>query len=106
MSKLRTLLVRRLRPECVQAYRTYHEAVWPELLEAYRQAGITQINCFLHGCDLLVFSEYDMDLYAGQKEALASNPVERRWQALMETLRDRSMEQRYFEEVFHWENHG
>jgi L-rhamnose mutarotase len=106
MSKLRALSVRRLKQECNQTYWEHHRAVWPKLLETYRQAGIKQIDGFLQGCDLIVLSEDDMDIYATQKDELAGNPVETRWKAPMETLRNRIVEQRYFEQVFHWENHG
>jgi len=104
MTKHRTLSLRRLKPDCVQAYIDFHQQVWPELLEAYRQAGFTRIDCCLNGCDLVVCIEYEVDVYNKMKDALIRNPVEIRWQALMETLRDTSVEQQFFEEVFHWES--
>lgn len=104
MTKYRTLSLRRLKPECVPDYIHYHQQVWPELLEAYHQAGITRIDCCLNGSDLVVCIEYDSDVYEKRKDALRRNPIEIRWQALMETLRDTSVEQRFFEEVFHWES--
>lgn len=104
MAKYRTLSLRCLKPECVQDYVSYHQQVWPELLEAYHQAGITRIDCCLNGSDLVVCIEYDSDVYEKMKDALRHNPIEIRWQALMETFRDISVEQRFFEEVFHWES--
>lgn len=104
MAKHRTLSLRRLKPECIQAYRNYHEQVWPELLDAYDQAGIMWVSCFLQGCDLVVCIEYDEDVYEESRDALSHNPVEIRWQALMETLRDPGVEPRLFEEVFHSES--
>ena len=47
MSRRRMVSLARLRAECVREYVRLHQQVWPELLEAYRQAGITRISCFL-----------------------------------------------------------
>ena len=66
---------------------------------AYRKAGITQISCFLSGLNLVVYSEYEPEIYEMEKEALSRNS-EIRWQALMKTLRDPDFEQQAFE-VFH-----
>lgn len=103
MTKHRTLTLRRLKPECVQSYITYHQQVSPELLEAYRQAGITKIDCYLNKCDLVVSVEFEENIHEEMKDALSHNPVEVRWQELMESLRDIGMEEVFFEEVFHWE---
>ncbi len=101
MSKYRTMFRTRLKPECVQEYVRQHQQVWPELLAAYREAGITQISCFLNGLDLIVYSEYESEIYDKEKDALSHNPTEVRWQALMKTLRDPGFEAQYFDEVFY-----
>jgi L-rhamnose mutarotase len=94
------LSLSRLRPECVPEYLRLHKQVWPELLAAYRQAGITQISCFLNGLNLIVYSEYELDVYETAREALSRNGVEVRWQALMQTLRDPDCAPQAFQEVF------
>jgi L-rhamnose mutarotase len=104
MAKRRTLSLRRLKPECIQTYVDYHQQVWPDLLDAYHQAGIAQIDCFLQDCDLVVYVEYDDVVYEKKEAVLSRDPVEIRWQELMETLRDTGIAQRSFEEVFHWES--
>lgn len=101
MSKRRMLSRSRLKPEGVQEYVRLHRQVWPELLEAYRTAGIAQISCFLSGLDLVVYSEYELEVYEKGKEALSRNLVEIRWQALIKPLRDPDFEQQALEEVFH-----
>jgi len=90
----------RLKPECVKEYVRLHREVWPDLLEAYRKAGITRIGCYLDGLDLLVYSELDPEIYEREKAALNRNPVGLRWDKLMATLRDQSYGSREFEEVF------
>jgi len=84
----------------VQEYVGWHKQVWPELLEAYRKAGITQVNCYLYGVDLVVFVEFETEIYANEKERLSQDPVEIRWQALMKSFDDPGFAPRTFEEVF------
>lgn len=97
----RWLVQGRLRADQVDECVRYHPAVWPELLEAYRQAGISRISCFLHGVDLLVYSEYEVETYEREKERLRRHPAEVRWQALMVTLRDPHFAPVEYTEVFH-----
>ena len=101
MTKCRMCSTFRLKPENVQEYIRLHQQVWPELVEVYRKAGITQISCFLNGCDVIVYSEYEMEAYRRKKESLSRNLVELRWQVLMRTLRDPDSQALRFEEMFH-----
>ncbi len=96
----RTVSYSRLKPECVQEYVRWHQQVWPDLLEAYRKAGIKQICCFLGGLDLVVYSEYETEIYQKENESLRQNPVEIRWQALMKTLRDPRWPGQELQQVF------
>jgi len=91
----------RLKLEGIPEYVRLHQQVWPELVQVYREAGITQISCFLNGRDVVVCSEYELEVYQQQKEALSHNLVELRWQALMQTLRDPDSQMLCFEEIFH-----
>ncbi len=106
MSSHRTVSYSRLKPECVQEYIGWHQQVWPELLDAYRKAGITQISCFLGGVDLVVYSEYDTEIYEREEKSLRQNPVEIRWQALMKTLRDPLWPGQELREVFYMPPQG
>lgn len=99
--KRRMLTVNRLKPECVETYKAYHRDVWPELLDAYRRAGITSISCFLNGCELAVYSEYEDTVYPASRAELDENVWERRWQEKMRELTDPTVEPVHYEEVFH-----
>ena len=101
MPRRRTVSQCRLKLECVEEYIRRHQQVWPELLEAYRKAGITQISCFLHDLDLLVYSEFETEVYEKAKDSLARDPIETRWQAMMESLRDPAFENHSYDEVFY-----
>jgi L-rhamnose mutarotase len=90
-----------LKPESVPEYIRLHQEVWPEVIQVYREAGITKISCFLNGCDVVVYSECELEVYQQAKEALSHNSAELRWQALMQTLREPDLQTLHFEEVFH-----
>ena len=71
----------RLRPGMEERYERAHRAVWPEILEAIRAAGIREWLIFRDGLDL--FHYVDCDDYDRAIEELARNPVNERWQAEM-----------------------
>jgi L-rhamnose mutarotase len=69
----------RVRPEQVAAYRQVHEQVWPEMLDALREAGWRHYSLFLAEDGTLVgYVEAD-DLDVVQR-AIQANPVNDRWQ--------------------------
>ena len=99
--KKRMIFLTHLKSEKIEEYKEHHRNVWPELQEAYREAGITQISCFLHDNQLLVFTEYDEAIYPAAKAALGASEVEQRWAQLMRPLADSDFKPIEFEEVFY-----
>lgn len=81
----RRVLIAELRPESRQEYIEAHKAVWPELLERYREIGYHKITCHVLGNTLVVVTEAE-DLEA-VADALKNDPIDQRWQAWMATLR-------------------
>jgi L-rhamnose mutarotase len=71
----------RLRPGMAQAYVSAHNAVWPSLIAAQREAGITGWWIFLSGLEL--FHVAECEDFDAALAALAENPVDQRWQAEM-----------------------
>ena len=66
-------------------YREAHRAVWPELLEALRDAGWRNYSLFLRDDGLLIgYAEAD-DLAVAQED-VARTEVNARWQAAMSEL--------------------
>ena len=90
----------RLKPERIEEYKEHHRAVWPELEELYRRAGIAELSCFLHGNELLIFTEYDDALLSASRKWLVEHEVERKWQALMKPFADPGFAAVEFEEVY------
>ncbi|MBN2583503.1 MAG: L-rhamnose mutarotase [Planctomycetes bacterium] len=74
--------VMRVRQGKLDEYRRLHEAVWPEVLQALRRAGIRDYTIYHHAG--LIFSTmiYDGDDYAADRERLLADPAMQRWNAL------------------------
>jgi L-rhamnose mutarotase len=84
----RTAFVLRVRPERLDDYVEAHRAVWPELLEALKAAGIRNYTIFRDGNRMFGYFEAD-DLDAAGRH-LAGQEVVAHWQdAMAELLEER-----------------
>lgn len=72
-----------LRPERVDDYLTAHHVVWPEMLDALRDAGWRNYSLFLRSSDGLVVGYLETDDYARAVQAIADTDVNTRWQEQM-----------------------
>jgi L-rhamnose mutarotase len=97
----RKLVLSVLKPQCVEEYKKYHSKVWPELEQAYKEAGILKISCFINDSTLVVYSEYDENIYDRQVKQLAKNEIEQKWQKIMSSFSDASFKPLNFKEVYH-----
>ena len=81
----RYCLLGHVNPDRLDEYREAHQAVWPELLEALRDAGWRNYSLFLRQDGLLIgYAEAD-DL-ADAQEKVGRTEVNARWQAAMAGL--------------------
>jgi len=77
-----------VRPDRIDAYVEAHRRVWPEMLDALREAGIRNYTIFRAGEDVFGYFEAD-DLEAADR-FLAGQEVSARWQdAMAEFLQER-----------------
>jgi L-rhamnose mutarotase len=84
----RTAFVLRVRPEKIDEYVRAHEAVWPEMLDALRGAGIRNYTIFRD--DNRMFGYFEADDLAAAGRYLARQDVSARWQdAMAELLEER-----------------
>jgi L-rhamnose mutarotase len=84
----RTAFVLRVRPERLDEYAEAHKAVWPEMLDALRGAGIRNYTIFRSGNEMFGYFEAD-DLEAAARY-LERQEVSARWQdAMAELLEER-----------------
>lgn len=78
----RYCLVGHIRPDRLDEYRERHAAVWPEMLQALRDAGWRNYSLFLGDDGLLIGYVESDDLDAAQK-AVAATEANQRWQQEM-----------------------
>lgn len=74
--------VLQVRPDLLADYRERHSAVWPQMLQALRDAGWGQYSIFAREDGLIVGYVETPDLDAAQR-AMAETDVNGRWQADM-----------------------
>jgi L-rhamnose mutarotase len=75
----------KLKPGQVEAYRRRHDAIWPELAELLRTAGIYDYSIFLDEETLHLFAVLKLR-EPNQREQLPQHPVMRRWWDYMRDL--------------------
>ncbi len=81
----RVCFTARVRPDRLAEYRERHAAVWPEMLDALRQAGWTNYSVFVADDGLLV-GYLEIDDYPAALAAMAATEVNSKWQAEMSPL--------------------
>ena len=71
-------------PELIREYRRHHEAVWPEVQDSLRRAGILDLELYLLGTRLVMILEVDEKFSFEEKARLdRDNPKVQEWERLM-----------------------
>ncbi len=71
-------------PALIAEYEAHHRAVWPEILDSIRAAGIEHLEIYRVGNRLFMVIEADDNFSFEQKAALdAANPKVQEWEMLM-----------------------
>ncbi|MFI6599617.1 L-rhamnose mutarotase [Nonomuraea sp. NPDC050536] len=78
----RVCFLLQVKRERLEEYKERHRAVWPEMLDALRQAGWQNYSLFLKPDGLLV-GYLETDDFAKAQQAMAATEVNGRWQAEM-----------------------
>jgi L-rhamnose mutarotase len=78
----RVCFLLRVRADRLDEYRARHREVWPEMLDALRQAGWRNYSLFLRGDGLLV-GYLECEEFDAARAAMESSEVNARWQAEM-----------------------
>ena len=66
-----------VRPGYEDEYKKRHDQIWPEMLEALKQAGIRNYTIFRHG--LTLFGYFETDDLKKTIASISGSPVNRRW---------------------------
>ena len=71
-------------PALIAEYEAFHRAVWPDILESIRSAGITAMEIYRFGNRLFMIMETTDGFSFEQKAAMdAANPKVQEWEELM-----------------------
>ena len=71
-------------PTLIAEYKAYHKAVWPEIIQSIKNAGVLDMEIYLHSNRLYMVMEVGNDFDAEQKAKLdAENPKVQEWETLM-----------------------
>ena len=76
--------VAEVRPGYEEEYRRRHDEIWPEMVEALREAGVRNYSIFRHG--LTLFGYFETDDLGQTQRSLVNSEVNRRWGESMEPI--------------------
>ena len=71
-------------PALIEAYKTHHHQVWPEIIQSIKESGIINMEIYLHGNRLFMIMETkDSFSFYGKSVLDAANPKVKEWETLM-----------------------
>lgn len=70
-----------VRPGCEAEYKRRHDAIWPELVESIRTAGLRNYHIFRNGTELI--GSFETDDLERALQHLTTADVNRRWGEFM-----------------------
>src|SRR5580692_10514863 len=78
----------KLKPGSADAYRDYHAAVWPEVLEMIKECNISNYSIYLKDDFLFSYFEYHGSDVKSDWAKMAAHTKTQEWWAVMEPLQD------------------
>ena len=72
-----------VKPEAIAAYKRYHAAVWPDILEMIRKCNIRNYSIYLKDDLLFGYFEYHGTDYPADMAKMAADPRTQEWWAVM-----------------------
>lgn len=71
-------------PVLIEAYKAYHEKVWPEILDSIQSAGIEQLEIYQVANRLFMIMQVNENFSFEKKATMdAANPMVQKWETLM-----------------------
>jgi L-rhamnose mutarotase len=71
-------------PALIAEYKRYHGKIWPEITRSIRDAGIVDLEIYLHGTRMFMVMEVNESFSFERKaEADRNNPRVQEWEKLM-----------------------
>jgi L-rhamnose mutarotase len=82
--------VMRVKPGAEAEYRRRHEAVWPEMQRALKEAGCSNYSIFMKGQDLFAYME--VEDFERFKIHMSTDPYVGRWELHMASIMERAIQ--------------
>jgi len=71
-------------PRLIAEYKRYHEKIWPEITRSIKDAGIEDMEIYLHGTRMFMVMEVSERFsFKTKAKADRENPKVREWEELM-----------------------
>ena len=71
-------------PALIHEYEAHHQAVWPEVVQSIKEAGIANMEIYRLGTRLFMTMEVNDDFsFEGKAEGDKNNPKVQEWEELM-----------------------
>ena len=71
-------------PQLIAEYKRYHEKIWPEITRSIKEAGIEDMEIYLHGTRMFMVMEVSERFsFEAKTKADRENPKLREWEELM-----------------------
>ncbi|CAN5567496.1 L-rhamnose mutarotase [soil metagenome] len=100
----RVCFVLEIAPGTEQEYRQRHDDIWPEMAQAIRDSGISNMTGFRRGTDVYYYAECEPDVATAFRR-LGETDVNTRWgesfEGVITRITDESGNLQYAAEVFH-----
>jgi L-rhamnose mutarotase len=81
-------MVIKLKPGCEHAYKTYHAAVWPEVLAKILECNIRNYSIFFKDNFLFGYFEYHGTDFESDRSRMAAHAKTQEWWAVMEPMQE------------------
>ncbi|HOW40397.1 MAG TPA: L-rhamnose mutarotase [Bacteroidales bacterium] len=75
-----------VKPEHFEAYRRYHAAVWPEILDMIKKCNIQNYSIFHKDGMLYAYMEYTGSDFEADMAKMAADPKTQEWWSVMKPM--------------------
>lgn len=80
--------VLKVKPECLESYKAYHERVWPEVLALISDSNVRNYSIFLKDNFLFAYFEYHGSDRKADFARMAAHPKMQEWWTIMEPMQE------------------
>ena len=76
----------KIRPECLEDYKTHHANPWPGINEMIKECNIQNYSIYQWGDYMFAYYEYVGDDFEADMKKMEEDLVSQRWEVLMRSM--------------------